>query len=101
MSTDYADEIAFLKDWLTTRIAWMDDQLGYEAPPLPPPPPPVIPKGDVNADYQVNIADVNLLIDIILGGKVDEETMARADVNEDGEITLGDIAAVLDIILNQ
>ena len=101
VSTDYADEIAFLKDWLTTRIAWMDDQLGYEAPPLPPPPPPVIPKGDVNADYQVNIADVNLLIDIILGGKVDEETMARADVNEDGEITLGDIAAVLDIILDQ
>ena len=48
-----------------------------------------------------NIADINLLIDIILGGKVDEETMARADVNEDGEITLGDIAAVLDIIFNQ
>ena len=99
VSTDYADEIAYLKDWLTKRIAWLDDQWNYEAPPLPPPPPPVIPKGDVNADYQVNIADINLLIDIILGGKVDAETMARADVNEDGEVNIADVSALIDIIL--
>ena len=99
VSTDYDDEIAHLKDWLTKRIAWLDDQWGYVAPPIPPPPPPVIPVGDVNADYQVNIADVNLLIDILLGGKADEETMVRGDVNRDGEITLGDVSALIDIIL--
>ena len=99
VSTDYADEIAHLKDWLTKRIAWLDDQWNYVAPPLPPPDPEPFPAGDVNADYQVNIADVNLLIDIILGGKVDAETMARADVNGDGEVTLGDVTAIIDIIL--
>ena len=48
----------------------------------------------------MNIADVNTLIDIILGGHFDDQTMLRADVNEDGEIGIADINAVIDIILN-
>ncbi len=56
-------------------------------------------RGDVNNDGEVNIADVNTLVDIILGGKFDDGTMRRADVNEDGEIGLADINTVLDIIL--
>ncbi len=56
-------------------------------------------KGDVNNDGEVNIADVNTLVDIVLGGKFDDATMQRADVNEDGEIGLADVNAVLDIIL--
>lgn len=57
-------------------------------------------KGDVNNDGEVNIADVNTLVDIVLGGRFDDATMQRADVNEDGEIGLADINAVLDIILS-
>ena len=57
-------------------------------------------RGDVNNDGEVNIADVNTLIDIILGGSFDNQTMLRADVNEDGEIGIADINAVIDIILN-
>lgn len=57
-------------------------------------------RGDVNNDGEVNIADVNTLIDIILGGHFDDQTMLRADVNEDGEIGIADINAVIDIILN-
>lgn len=56
-------------------------------------------RGDVNNDGEVNIADVNTLVDIILGGKFDEGTMRRADVNEDGEVGLADVNTVLDIIL--
>ena len=56
-------------------------------------------RGDVNNDGEVNIADVNTLIDIILGGKFDDMTMLRADVNEDGEIGIADINEVQDIIL--
>ncbi|MBQ9554939.1 MAG: leucine-rich repeat protein [Muribaculaceae bacterium] len=56
-------------------------------------------RGDVNNDGEVNIADVNTLVDIILGGKFDDGTMRRADVNEDGEIGLADINTVLDMIL--
>ena len=53
--------------------------------------------GDVNRDLEVNIADVNAAIDIILGGN--GSTIA-ADVNGDGEINIADINAVIDIILS-
>ena len=53
--------------------------------------------GDVNGDREVNIADVNAVIDIILGGNVDTTV---ADVNGDGEINIADINAVIDIILS-
>ena len=52
--------------------------------------------GDVNGDGEVNIADINAIIDIILsGGSLD-----TADVNGDGEINIADINAVIDIILS-
>ena len=53
--------------------------------------------GDVNRDLEVNIADINAVINIILGGNA---SSAAADVNGDGEITIADINAVIDIILN-
>ena len=55
--------------------------------------------GDVNGDSEVNIADVNALIDVILGGNADTMTAARADVNSDGEVNVADINALIDIIL--
>lgn len=57
-------------------------------------------RGDVNGDGEVNIADINALLDIILGGKVDDATRRRADVNEDGEVGIADVNAVMDIILS-
>jgi hypothetical protein len=57
-------------------------------------------KGDVNGDGEVNIADINALIDVILGGNVSDETRQRADVNGDGEINIADINSVIDIILS-
>ena len=51
--------------------------------------------GDVNGDFEVNIADVNAAIDVILGGSGN----TAADVNSDGEINIADINAVIDIIL--
>ena len=51
--------------------------------------------GDVNGDLEVNIADVNATIDIILDGSGN----VAADVNGDGEINIADINAVIDIIL--
>ena len=53
--------------------------------------------GDVNRDLEVNIADINAVINIILGGNT---SSAAADVNGDGEISIADINAVIDIILN-
>ena len=59
----------------------------------------VVIKGDVNGDGEVTIADVNAIIDIILGGTVNEDALNGADVNEDGEVTIADINSVIDIIL--
>jgi len=53
-------------------------------------------QGDVNADGEVNIADVNFLVDDILGhiGNV------ACDLNEDGEINIADVNMLIDIIIN-
>ena len=53
--------------------------------------------GDVNGDGEVNIADINALIDIILGGADNSE--GRSDVNKDGEVNIADINSIIDIIL--
>ena len=56
-------------------------------------------KGDVNLDGEVNIADVNIIVRIILGSVYDEGTMTRADVNGDDEINIADINLIIRIIL--
>ena len=53
--------------------------------------------GDVNTDGEVNIADINTVIDIILSGPMTSTPLA--DVNRDGEINIADINAIIDIIL--
>ena len=53
--------------------------------------------GDVNGDREVNIADVNAVIDVILGGQDIYE--GRDDVNGDGEVNIADVNAIIDIIL--
>ena len=59
-------------------------------------PQPGVP-GDVNIDNEVNIADVNALIDLILTGQVSP----AGDVNGDGEVNIADVNAVIDLILSK
>ena len=56
--------------------------------------------GDVNGDGEVNVADVNAVLSIVLGSPVDDATLRRADVNGDSEINVADINMLIDIILN-
>ena len=51
--------------------------------------------GDVNSDGEVNIADVNAVINMILTAEPD----LIGDINNDGEINIADVNAVIDIIL--
>ena len=53
--------------------------------------------GDVNGDGEVNIADVNALIDLILKN----QSSANADVNGDNEVNIADVNALIDLILKQ
>ncbi len=57
-------------------------------------------KGDVNGDQEVNIADVNCLIKVILGQVKAEFYEGRAYVNDDDEVNIADVNAVINIILN-
>ena len=52
--------------------------------------------GDVNGDHEVNIADVNALINIILNGSGNNPA---ADVNGDHEVNIADVNTVINIIL--
>ena len=81
----------YVEDWIRRRMAYLDE---FVFIPLP-----EFVRGDVNGDGEVNIADVNTVIDIILGGSADEGTMERADVNGDGEINIADVNTIMDIIL--
>ena len=56
-------------------------------------------EGDVNGDGEVNVADINTVLDIILGGAADDVTKKRADVNGDLEISLADVNVLIDTIL--
>ena len=51
---------------------------------------------DVNGDGEVNIADVNAVIDMILSGELD----TRGDVNGDGEVNIADVNSIIDLILS-
>ena len=50
---------------------------------------------DVNGDYEVNIADVNALIDMILTNNL----KSVGDVNNDQEVNIADVNALIDLIL--
>ena len=51
--------------------------------------------GDMNGDGEVNIADMNAVINMIL-----DTPAENGDVNGDGEVNIADVNAIIDIILN-
>ncbi|MBR5170181.1 MAG: leucine-rich repeat protein [Muribaculaceae bacterium] len=52
--------------------------------------------GDVNEDGEVNIADVNVLINMILTST----STSLGDVNHDGEVNIADVNVLIDMILS-
>ena len=58
----------------------------------------VVVPGDVNGDGEVNIADVNAVIDVILDAG--SSSVATFDVNHDGEVNIADVNAIIDLILS-
>lgn len=51
---------------------------------------------DMNGDREVNIADINFLIDMVMENKVEKVY----DVNDDGEVNIADINMIVDHILS-
>lgn len=57
--------------------------------------------GDVNHDGFINIYDVTLMIDYILGLSPTNFHVAEADINNDSYINIYDVTMIIDIILNK
>ena len=56
--------------------------------------------GDANDDATVNISDVVVIVNYILGDESGVTSVDNADVNEDGVINIGDVPGVVNIILS-
>lgn len=58
--------------------------------------------GDVNGDGRVDVADVAILIDIVLGKETtDAYPIERTDVNHDSDVDVADVSRLIDIILGK
>ena len=58
------------------------------------------PRGDVNCDWEVNIADVNAMVDAIVAGTAYHSFYTYAyDINGDKEITIADLNKLIGAIL--
>lgn len=55
--------------------------------------------GDTNVDNEVNITDVNLVIDIILGKGTHTRPIVVADCNGDNEVNIADINKIITLIV--
>ena len=69
----------------------------YQEPVLPDP--TMLEVGDVNGDCEITIADITALINILLGGFANYDTLHRADVNYDGENNIADVTALVNYLL--
>ena len=87
---DISAEMERVEDWIRQRMAFLDETVFAHVVDI---------RGDVNDDDEVNIADVNIVIGLIAGQTVDEETFARADLSGDGEINISDLNELIEIII--
>ena len=55
--------------------------------------------GDVNEDTFINIKDVTVLINYLLGYETTPFNATNADVNQDGNITIKDVTVLIDMLL--
>ena len=55
--------------------------------------------GDVDGDHRVNIDDVVILIDYLLGNHDSSFMAGDADVDGDGNININDLADLIDMML--
>ena len=62
---------------------------------------PSILLGDANDDGLVNLGDLNVIIQYLLGQNPTVFNITNADVNQDNAINLGDMSRLISILLNQ
>ena len=93
ISQNFDDEIQYLKGWLSDRLAWMDQQLGYD--------PDALVTGDITGDGKVDVSDVNAVINIMLGKAQASDFPGDSDVNDDGMVDVSDVNIIINLMLGK
>ena len=88
----YAAEVQNVREYITGRFQWMDNKLENTSGDY-------ALLGDVNDDGQINIADISMMIDHILGVETDIYYDA-ADMDNNGDIDIADVTALIDYVLS-
>ena len=57
--------------------------------------------GDVNGDGTIDIADITMLVNYILGKTVDRIVLENADINNDGDYNVTDLTLICNVILGK
>ena len=92
VANNFDDEVAWLKQWLHNRIAWMDQQLGFD--------PNAFLRGDVNGDGTVDISDATMLINFLLNGVTSGIDTEAANCDLEGGIDISDATTLINYLLN-
>ena len=58
-------------------------------------------QGDVNGDGNVDVDDVNILINVILGRDDADKYGTRADVNGDSGVDVSDVNTLINLVLGK
>jgi hypothetical protein len=91
IADNFKEEVDYLKQWLNDRIAWMDEQLGFD--------PNAFIRGDVNGDGVVNITDVTALINYLLNNDAAGIDLDTADCNNDKIVNISDLTTLINYLL--
>lgn len=57
-------------------------------------------QGDINIDGEINIQDLQLCVNVILGIETEAEIVSRANVNGDEQVNVSDVQVIVNVILN-
>ena len=64
-------------------------------------PKPMLARGDINGDGKVDVSDVNIIINIMLGKASASNYLGNADVNNDNKVDVSDVNIVINIMLGK
>ena len=91
IADNYQDEVNYLKQWLSDRIAWMDNKLGFD--------PTAYLRGDVDGDGHVGMDDLTALINYLVTGNTTGIDLIGADVDDNGSIGMDDLTALINYLV--
>ena len=58
-----------------------------------------LPGGDINADNTVNVLDIQLCVNVVIGLEANPSIVANSDINDDGRVSTSDVDLLVELVL--